>query len=78
MEKKPEGYIVYWTSMFAGTKKGWTTPKFKANMKTIKTEESAIALCNTLHDAKDNGTPYMYRSVFHVGGYFKLGEKHGV
>lgn len=72
MEKAPNGFIVYWTSQFSGNHPGWSTPKFKANMKTVKSEEAAVKLVDDLNRAKQLGTTYQSRLVYHVGGFHKV------
>lgn len=72
MRKTPKGFIVYWTSQFLGKNPGYATPTFKANMKTVKSEESALKLISALKQAKEAGTTYQSRLVYHIGGFHKL------
>lgn len=74
MEKEPQGYVVYWMSQTTVKNPGWDTPKYKANMKCVKTYDAGVKLLGTLFEARDNGKCYGGRLVYHVGGIYKLPE----
>jgi hypothetical protein len=73
MEKTPAGYVVYWTSQTTLKNPGYDTPKFKANMKCVKTFDAALKLLNTLDEAQKLGECYGGRLVYHVSGIHQLG-----
>jgi len=70
MELKPKPYIVYWTSLYAGSgHTGYRTPKYKANSKSFESMKEAHEFKEKILALMMNDGTYLGRKVYHVAAY---------
>lgn len=71
MNNEPKEFVVYWISKTA-SKRGYTTDKYRANMKTFSDFEKAQAHVTELEKRMEAGSIYQQRFVHHVSYVYKI------